>query len=224
MKIQGFGQSKVLNQRELDKLFQWGFTAERDRTLFSICLHTGCRISEALALTVADVQNGYILLRKGITKGKKQTRMIPVNDRLAVVLDRYLREANPTNFLFPSHHNAKTPKQMSRAAADLILKAACERVNLKGVSTHSFRRTALTQMHNAGVPLRVIQRISGHSSLATLQRYLEVSDDQIVDAVSVIGVKLAKHKDKDCGDEIAPLYEGKTYLQTLQTLQTDPNL
>lgn len=210
MKIQGFGQSKVLTSRELDKLFQWGFTNDRDRTLFSICLHTGCRISEALALTVVDVQSGYILLRKAITKGKKQTRVIPINERLQVVIDGYLSSVNPTHFLFPSHHNSRTPKQMSRAAADLILKAACERVNLKGVSTHSFRRTALTQMHNAGVPLRVIQRISGHSSLATLQRYLEVSDDQVVDAVSVIGVKSPRRVESlDYGDAIAPLYEGK---------------
>jgi integrase/recombinase XerD len=44
-------------------------------------------------------------------------------------------------------------------------------------------------MHNAGVPLRVIQKISGHSSLATLQRYLEVSDEQVIEAVGVIGAK-----------------------------------
>ncbi|WP_399313343.1 tyrosine-type recombinase/integrase [Trichocoleus sp. FACHB-262] len=48
-----------------------------------------------------------------------------------------------------------------------------------GVSTHSFRRTALTQMSSAGVPLRVIQEISGHRSLQALQRYLEVSELQL---------------------------------------------
>lgn len=39
-------------------------------------------------------------------------------------------------------------------------------------------------MHNAGIPLRVIQEISGHSSLETLQRYLEVTDEQSVEAVN----------------------------------------
>ena len=34
------------------------------------------------------------------------------------------------------------------------------RVGLVGVSTHSFRRTALTQIANAGIPLRHIQEIS----------------------------------------------------------------
>ncbi len=207
MKVKGFGQAKVLSQGELERLFQWGFTNKRDLCLFSICLHTGCRISEALALTVADVRGGHITLRKIVTKGKKKTRTIPMNERLRAVLDGYLKEYKPKSYLFPSHHNAKVPKSMTRAAADLILREACERVGLEGVSTHSFRRTALTQMHNAGVPLRVIQRISGHSSLATLQRYLEISDEQIVEAVAVIGnrqVKKAEQRDYGDGSEWLP--------------------
>ncbi len=71
--------------------------------------------------------------------------------------------------------------------ADKILKAACDRVGLVGVSTHSFRRTALTIMSSAGIPLRVIQEISGHNDLGTLQRYLEVSPEQKKRAVAVIG-------------------------------------
>lgn len=187
MKIKGNGQGKVLTQLEIDKLFTWGFTNNRDRCLFSICLYTGCRISEALALMVDDITFGYIILRKSTTKGKKATRTIPINPKLNQILETYLNESNPYEWLFPSHHNAKTSKQMTRSAADLILKNALTRIGLIGVSTHSFRRTALTQMHHAGIPLRVIQRISGHSSLATLQRYLEVSDEDVLEAIKAIG-------------------------------------
>jgi integrase/recombinase XerD len=70
--------------------------------------------------------------------------------------------------------------------ADKILKAACDRTLLVGVSTHSFRRTALTMMNSAGIPLRVIQEISGHNDLGTLQGYLEVSPEQKKRAVAVI--------------------------------------
>ena len=186
MKINGYGRARVLTASEIDKLFAWGLTTKRDRALFGLCLHTGCRISEALALTLKDLQEGYITLRKSVTKGKKRTRMIPINDSLQGLLEPYLREYKLKSFLFPSHHNAKTYQHMTRASADLILKTACQRVALVGVSTHSFRRTALTRMHNAGIPLRVIQEISGHSSLETLQRYLEVTEQQILDAVKAI--------------------------------------
>lgn len=189
MKINGYGRARVLSDSEIDKLFAWGFTNSRARALFGLCFHTGCRISEALALTTKDVQGGYITLRKLVTKGKRRTRIIPINDPLQGLLEAYLREYKPKSFLFPGHHNAKTKKPLTRAAADLILKDACQRIGLSGVSTHSFRRTALTMMHNAGVPLRVVQEISGHSSLETLQRYLEVTDEQIVQAVHTLGSK-----------------------------------
>ncbi len=45
----------------------------------------------------------------------------------------------------------------------------------------------LAEVHNAGIPLRHIQEISGHNDLGTLQRYLEVSPEQKKQAVSVIG-------------------------------------
>ena len=76
-------------------------------------------------------------------------------------------------------------ERLTRFAADKILRDAEEGVGLVVVSTHSFRRTALTMMSSAGVPLRHIQRISGHNDLGTLQRYLEVTP-QRKKAVSVI--------------------------------------
>ena len=185
MKVNGNGQAKILSQVELDRLFA-GFDNDRDRCLFGICFHTGCRISEALQLTVNDVGT-TITFRKSTTKGKKGTRSIPVNPVLRKILDLYLQEFQPDSYLFPSFHNAREKGHLHRSSADLILRNACERAGLKGVSTHSFRRSALTMMSNRGVPLRVIQKISGHSSLEVLQRYLEVSDEQIGDAVNLLG-------------------------------------
>src|SRR4028118_558377 len=56
-------------------------------------------------------------------------------------------------------------------SADKILREAFSRAGIEGASTHSFRRTALTQMSNAGIPLRIIQEISGHNNLEQWQRY-----------------------------------------------------
>jgi integrase/recombinase XerD len=59
----------------------------------------------------------------------------------------------------------------------------CNFLALKGFSTHSSRRTAVTRLNNARVPLRVIQQIGGWSSLAALQRYLEVMPEQVDEAI-----------------------------------------
>ena len=72
--------------------------------------------------------------------------------------------------------------------ADKILKSASFRVGLEGVSTHSFRRTALTMMSSSGIPLRVIQEISGHNNLEQLQKYLEVKPEQVRGAVAALSM------------------------------------
>jgi integrase/recombinase XerD len=43
-------------------------------------------------------------------------------------------------------------------------------------------------MSNAGIPLRVIQQVSGHRTLTELQKYLEVSDAQVRGAVSALSM------------------------------------
>ena len=182
MKVAGNGQGKILTSQELKLLFTEGFVRERDRALFGICLYTGCRVSEALALQTSDIKGGTLTFRKSTTKGKLKTRVVDIQPGLAQLLAEY-----PTSpgALFPGMRGRSLT--LTRFMADKILRDATVRVKLEGVSTHSFRRTALTMMSSAGIPLRVIQEISGHNDLGTLQRYLEVSPEQKKRAVAVIG-------------------------------------
>ena len=181
LKVNGNGQGKILTPDELRLLFSEGFTSPRDRALFGICLFTGCRVSEALALQTGDIRSGTLTFRKSTTKGKLKTRLVDIQPGLATLLEAY--QIKPGR-LFPG---GRPGSVLTRFMADKILRDACSRVGLEGVSTHSFRRTALTQMANAGIPLRVVQEISGHNDLGTLQRYLEVSPEQKRKAVAVIG-------------------------------------
>lgn len=88
------------------------------------------------------------------------------------------------DYLFPGRSDG----HISEDSAARILRLACQQVDIFGVSSHSFRRTALTQMSNAGIPLRVIQEISGHRNLEQLQRYLEVSDNQVLGAAASLAM------------------------------------
>lgn len=93
----------------------------------------------------------------------------------------FLNSQNP--YLFPGSEGNGC---LSLSVAKEIFENACKRVDIVGASTHSWRRTALTEMHKAGVPLRVIQRISGHVRLKNLQRYLEVSREQVAEAINCL--------------------------------------
>jgi integrase/recombinase XerD len=186
MKVAGHGQAKILTPAETTRLFEDGLTTVRDRALFSICLYTGCRINEACSLLKVDVYGNdgrvrqRITLRKGHTKGKQATRSIPTNPKLLEVLSQYYPDAGAVH-LFPGRHGQGHLRPDSASA---ILKQAFTAIGIEGASTHSFRRTALTRLSNAGVPLRVIQEISGHKSLGELQKYLAVSEQQVEEAIA----------------------------------------
>jgi integrase/recombinase XerD len=190
MKIDRYGQAKILTPEEIQILFREGLTTPRDRALFGICLYGAARIREACSLRTADVYNrkGYprtdLIIRKGNTKGKLSTRTVPVIEELRSLLINYY--PNPrTWFLFPGRHNKG---HLHPDSAAKILRDACNKLDIEGVSTHSFRRTALTQLSNAGIPLRVIQEISGHRSLSVLQGYLEVTPEQVRGAASSLSM------------------------------------
>jgi integrase/recombinase XerD len=70
--------------------------------------------------------------------------------------------------------------------AHRILSEAFAALNLQSASTHSMRRTCLTHMSRAGIPLRTIQEISGHSNLGQLQAYLQVDPEDKHRAISAL--------------------------------------
>jgi integrase/recombinase XerD len=190
MKIDQYGKAKILTQAEIQLPFSQGLPTQRDRALFGICLFCACRINEAVTLQVADVYapNGQVrpelIIRKGSTKGKLATRTIPVFEDLRSLLTSY-QAPSKSLYLFPGldGHN---PINVDSAAR--VFKKACLRVGIYGASTHSLRRTALTQMSDAGIPLRIVQEVSGHRNLSQLQKYLEVRPDQVRGAIASLAM------------------------------------
>ena len=157
--------------------------------MFGVCLFSACRIRECCTLLTQDIYTPKgnvrprLVIRKSNTKGKLATRSIPVIEDLRRLLADYYSLAGD-DYLFPGRSDG----HISEDSAARILRVACQQVDIFGVSSHSFRRTALTQMSNAGIPLRVIQEISGHRNLEQLQRYLEVTEDQVLGAAASLAM------------------------------------
>lgn len=92
--------------------------------------------------------------------------------------------ADPDNpFLFPGRGGKGC---LSLSGAGNIFDTALAKAGIIGASSHSCRRTGLTRMHSAGVPLRVLQEISGHRDLGALQRYLEVTEEEVLGAINLL--------------------------------------
>ena len=83
------------------------------------------------------------------------------------------RKPNQEDYVF---YGRKEGSHITTRAFMYNLDYAVERAKIMGGSSHSFRRTQLTQLHRKQVPLNVIKSLSGHSSLNKLSLYLQVDD------------------------------------------------
>jgi len=171
------GKAAILSPDDLSRLFQV-MPSERDRALFATCYFTASRISEALALKHDAIADGVVTFRSHTTK-TKTTRRAEIHPSLKTVLDEYFalcdddagtrqRRADTEGYLFPGRWGRGA---MGRQAADKLLRESCRAVELKGVSTHSFRRSFVTEMVRAGRTPSQIQRYTGHKNLASLMHY-----------------------------------------------------
>ena len=185
------GQAATLSSEQLDAIIEE--LTPSVRAVFSICRFTAARISEALNLRWENITQIEVVIPKNITKKKMKTRAIPMNPRLWEEITSWKqrwrevqnRDPDRGNYVFP---NAKDPaRHMTRQAVDKALRGVCSELEVIGASTHSLRRSALTTASDKGVPLRVLQSISGHSSLEMLQKYLDVKDEAKKQAAMAFG-------------------------------------
>jgi integrase/recombinase XerD len=133
----------------------------RTRTLMSLLLDTGVRIDEALGLKWVDVDLDNLLLT--VTgKGDRQ-RKIPFSLELRKILFRYSK-GQAAGYVF----RTKDGHRLLYRNTYREIFAAC------GKSPHKFRHTWATEAVRRGVPLPVIQRILGHSSIQTTMRYVHM--------------------------------------------------
>ena len=190
MKIDRHGKGKLLAQSEIQLLFNEGLVTTRDRCLFAVALFTAARINEVCTLRALDVYDtrgqvrSHLTIRKANTKGQLGSRTLPIIEVLGSFLIDYYPEAG-NSYFFPGRFKSG---HINSDSAARILRKACVRVGIEGASTHSFRRTALTQMSDTNIPLRVIAELSGHRDLAQLSAYLEVRDEQILGAAASLSM------------------------------------
>ena len=93
------------------------------------------------------------------------------------------REPLPEDYIFYGRFDGS---HITSRAFFLALQKSLERAEIVGATSHSFRRSALTKLHKSGLPLKIIQSLSGHSSLNTLSLYLQVSDEDKKRAISLL--------------------------------------
>lgn len=167
---------RVLSCAEIRKVIEspdvnteWGL---RDRAMMELLYSSGLRGDELCKLQVEDVTHNSVHIRCG-KRGK--TRTIPCNKDARYWIERYLTENfaedERTGQLFITKHG----KDITRGLLRKTIVAYAKRVGVEGVTTHTFRHTFATHMLDNGADIMGISKLMGHASIATTQRYIQLS-------------------------------------------------
>ena len=153
----------------------------RDRAMLELLYSTGLRRMEVpnLAIYDVDLNRRLVFVREG--KGRKD-RVVPLGDRAAAWVARYLIEARPallaadTERLFISDDGAAiTPESLASKVKRYMEVAGIHRPG----ATHLFRHACATHMLENGADIRYIQALLGHANLATTEIYTHVSIEKL---------------------------------------------
>jgi len=153
----------------------------RNYVLLALLWSTGLRSSELLALTWRDIdlEQGTLLVRKG--KGNKQ-RQLFLNDRVLKDVATYRKSilAGERVPVFCTYPNSKRKGIYDcglsyQQVNDIIHEAACKAGLKTKVTIMTFRHTFATHMYEAGVPVRDIQEMMGHSHRSETSVYIHVT-------------------------------------------------
>jgi integrase len=140
------------------------------RLPFVIAYHCGCRKGELLAIPRerVDLAAGKIYLEAMTTKNKTP-RFLPIYGEMRAYLEMQLAEldANYPGCRWLMHRQGDRLYDFEKS-----WRAATRVAGVEGLLFHDLRRTALTNMENAGIPRRVATSISGHKTEAVYRRYV----------------------------------------------------
>lgn len=148
------------------------FVEYRTWALSNFLLGTGCRISSALALQIRDIdfEAGVIYIR--YTKTRKQL-VLPLSSELKRVLAEYLeiREGEEGDKVFCCANGEEFTNSWKplKDVKDYNHARGVERAGL-----HLYRHTFAKKWILAGGDMFRLQKLLGHSSIATTQRYVNM--------------------------------------------------
>ncbi len=167
----------------MDSVAGGGAVARRDRAILEVLYGTGCRISEAVTLSLAavDLHDGLVRLRG---KGARE-RIAPLGRCAADALASWLApggrsELEPRRWARRGDAEAVFINQrggrLTRQGMWLVVRRHGDVAGLGPLLTpHVLRHSCATHMLDGGADIRTVQEMLGHSSISTTQIYTKVS-------------------------------------------------
>jgi integrase/recombinase XerD len=157
----------------------------RDKLILHLLYVCAFRISELLNLRVEDVnlEEGFIIIRK--SKNEPHPRVVPLLvPKLIKMIQRWFKEMKAKyknyrdeDWLLPGRIR-KFPLDR-RTVFYLVNQAAKQAGITKKLGTHTFRRSRITHLIDADVPIDEVQLFARHKKIDTTTRYYKYSQKRL---------------------------------------------
>ncbi len=157
--------------------------AARDAAMLELMYATGMRVTELVSLNMdslhLDPAPAWV---RCLGKGAKE-RTLPVHERAAKALARYLDSARPAllknrpqGALFVNRRG----ERLTRQGFWLILKGYAKTAGiLSHVTPHTLRHSFATHLLRGGASVRDVQELLGHANVSTTQVYTQLADEHL---------------------------------------------
>ena len=148
----------------------------RDKALLEFLYSTAVRVSELSEINREDIRyaNKELIV---YGKGAKE-RTVYINERTNMYLKEYLesrKDNDPALFVGSKKPNSR----LTKTGIEDIIRRIGEKAGVENAHPHRFRRTALTNALNRGMPLQEAMIFAGHAKSETTMRYCTVNQEGV---------------------------------------------
>lgn len=196
-------QAKTLNEKELKRVLATVSTqrhSARNTTMLLLTHWAGMRVGEVASLKIKDVLaddgtiRNEVLLKADQTKGH-EARVVVLNEKMRNQITHYLKRNYKTTNLAAVAYAASPCKPLFYTQKSIGFSPASltqyffhmyRDAGFINASSHSGRRTFITNLANKGVGVRVLMSLAGHKNISTTQHYIDVNDEMKRAAVELI--------------------------------------
>ncbi len=175
----------ILTEKEIEQLLQVPDVSTplgiRDRALLEVMDATGMRVSEIIALDIADLHLDVKLLQ--ITGKNNQERIIPLSQPAVEWIETYLKNSRPqliknkqeTTVFVNAHGCPLTRQGIWKKMKEWVTEAKIK----KEVTPQTMRYSFAVHLIENGADIQLIQEILGYNAMKAIQPYLKVSPQQL---------------------------------------------
>ena len=172
--------------------------------MIEVLLSTWARVSEVAQIRIDDIHDNHLVVHG---KGDKD-REVYLNAKAILAVTNYIAERKDSNpYLFPRakyagdtrkmwgstkrreeclwYKNADLvdeTRHMEKSSIEGIVRDIGRRAGVPNTHPHRFRRTGATMALRNGMPLIQVSKLLGHENIGTTQIYLDVSDEELMQA------------------------------------------